>query len=486
MPIDETTSLREAMIAEIVALTEICNGGIPNNEQTLWSELAIWANCQPNEVAIENARVVFEFLGESWSDDYVEADNITPTLGALEVVHDGVNRRQLVGQASPNDEAIDPDDEDDVGLSSSSSLNVDTRSMSVTTVIEMIRSERLVLNPEWQRSFVWKPRKQQALIESMLYRLPIPSFLMYKNGTGKMFVIDGRQRLETISRFMGPVEERGARKLRFKTFSSKQEGWKPGEYLHPAASKYYQDLPEALKLDFDITPLQIAILDVELSQLYQIFKRYNTGSVSLNASEIRNAVYQSTALHKLMFRLGGENRNPAAYLDSEEKQVSEDLRQLMRNKSQRYGAYDFIGRFLAFTNETSGSVSKAINTFMDRHSNASTQQLEVFRQQFIAAVKATTRWYEYPLIEPKDGGQFHAWLATIQMVSSNHCLKLIASGAINDEQIGRFVADNWIPFAENKVLVEKQNSTNFWKLQRAWIENIDTHVGALTQSGIPQ
>jgi|GEM_PF-3597373 len=483
MATESTTNIRNALMAEIVAIAEVCNGEIPENEQTLWRELAIWANCQPSGVAFENARSVFVYLGESWNDDYLESDGVTPTLAALETTHEGiVRRRSMSGRVNTTDEVLDAEDEDDVGLTVTGNLNVAADGWNITSVMEWISSGRLVLNPEWQRSFVWKSKKQQALIESMLYGLPIPSFLLYQNSAGQMFVIDGRQRLETISRFMGPVEGRGERKIRFKTFSAKQDGWKPGQALNRAANKYYQDLPPDLKLKFDLTSLRMAVLNVELSQLYQIFKRYNTGSVALNAAEIRNAVYQSTPVHEFMFRLAGEHRDPSRYLDAAEKGVSEDFRELMRNKSQRYGAYDFIGRFLAFANETTGSVAKATVSFMDRYANAQPEKLEEFRQQFIGAFKATTRWYEYPLIEPRDGGQFHAWLATIQMVSASHCLKLIASGVVNDEQIGSFVAASWIPFAENKVLVEKQNSTNFWKFQKTWIDSIDSYVDSINQS----
>lgn len=477
MPNEEMQSMTGALMAEIVDFTGICNSTVPDSEEVFWSELAIFKGASPNQIAAENARTVLESLGQPWDEDFIESDGEMPTFGALEAVHQALTQQRIRDAGATIDAPSDPEEEeDDTGFEELGNVTVNDSNWNVSTVVDWIRQGRIILNPEWQRSFVWKPRKQQALIESMLYGLPVPSFLIYKNAAGKLFVIDGRQRLETISRFTSTPEAPGERRLRFKTFNARQEGWRPNEYLNPAANKYYQDLPEDLKAKFDIQTLRVAILDVNLDQLYQIFKRYNTGSVALNAAEIRNAVYQSSPLHELMFRLAGEHRDPSRYLDDQEKNVAEDLRQLMRNKALRYGAYDFIGRFFAFKHEETGSVAKATNAFMHREANSDEQELEKYRQDFMAAFNATVRWYENPLIEPKIGGQFHAWLATIQMVASDHCLDLIATGKTDDVSVAKFISENWSSFATDQVLTEKQNSTNFWKFQKLWMNAIENNV----------
>jgi hypothetical protein len=324
-----------------------------------------------------------------------------------------------------------------------------------------------------QRSFVWKPRKQKALIESILLGLPIPSFLLYKDReSGQMSVIDGRQRLETVYRFTHPKEVRGEPRLRFRTCSASQEGWRPGQFLNPAAGKFYHDLPNKFKTQFDTQNLQVAILDVPLAHLYQIFKRYNTGSVALNAAEIRNAVFQNSGLHEMMFRLGGEHRDPAKYADVEERRVAEDLRSIMKNKQSRYGAYDFVGRILAFAHETTGSVAKATFSFMSREHRADAERIESFRRKFLDAFTATADWYEHPLTEPRASGAFHAFLATIQMVSTIECLNEIRAGGLTEEAVRNYIRANWRQFAETEVLSQKQNSTNFWAMQRDWTKRL--------------
>jgi uncharacterized protein DUF262 len=465
----------EAIIAEIVDVTQICSGVLPDSMKSFWRELAIWRNISPGVDPAANARGIFDSFGEPWDEDFLEDDG-SPSLAALEAAHAAIVRVKGLA-AAPNLAPEEQDNEEDEEFAAEErDIAASTDTWNIQTVIAMVRDGRIILNPEWQRSFVWKPRKQKALIESLLLGLPIPSFLLYKNREeGKLYVIDGRQRLETISRFTNPKEKRGEAKIRFRTPSSSQEGWKPDQLLYPAAKKYYQDLPEKFKTQFDTRSVQVAILDVSLAHLYQIFKRYNTGSVALNAAEIRNAVFQRSKLHEMMFRLGGEHRDPSKYLDEEERQVGEDLRGIMKNKKERYGAYDFIGRFFAFKYELTGSVAKATFNFMSRETQADNSRIEQFRKEFIDAFRATTQWYEYPLTEPEPKGLFHAFLATIQMVSSSRMQELIASGATSEEKVAASVQSQWRGFAA-MVQQNKQNSTNFWNYQADWIRKLEQAV----------
>lgn len=458
------------LAAEIVAATQICQGVIPQTAAELWAELATLRNIAPVKDSVANAKSVLESFGEPWDDDYVDEDG-APSLAALEAAHALVQKAYKNGE---DNKALseEEDDEDDEIAAEERDISAETSLWNILTMVNHIREGRMNLNPEWQRSFVWKPRKQKALIESLLLGLPIPSFLIYKDrANGKMSVIDGRQRLETISRFTAPREKKGEERRRFRTFGPTQEGWKPNQLLNPAAGKYYENLPDKFRTQFDTRNLQVAVLDVPLAHLYQIFKRYNTGSVALNAAEIRNAVFQTSELHNMMFRLGGEHRDLNKYKDAEEREVGEDLRGIMKNKQARYGAYDFIGRFLAFRYETTGSVAKAIFNFMSREHRAAAQRVEKFRNDFVSAFRATTSWYEYPLTEPRAEGQFHAFFATIQMTSTHQMLDLIATGGTTEEAVRFYISKEWRRFA-NEVIQDKQNSTNFWKYQKRWFEEL--------------
>jgi len=60
------------------------------------------------------------------------------------------------------------------------------------------KARRLIIEPEWQRSYVWDWRRASRLIESFLVDIPVPVIYLAKNETGNYEVIDGFQRLTSI------------------------------------------------------------------------------------------------------------------------------------------------------------------------------------------------------------------------------------------------------------------------------------------------
>jgi hypothetical protein len=89
------------------------------------------------------------------------------------------------------------------------------------------------------------------------------------------------------------------------------------------------------------------------------------------------------------------------------------------------------------------------------------------KAEFIRAMRKTLEWYEYPLVEPKVDGAFHAMLATIQLVSTTAALNAIASGPLTEEVVRDRINDGWQPFSL-ELLKQKQNSTLFWAAHEKW------------------
>jgi hypothetical protein len=460
--------------SEIAVLRGIDGGHLSSTVNEFWHQLALDCGVSPTEELQKLAADVVNALGLEFDDDYVDSDSSQPSLAAYEGV-------LAVLQAAEKEslridgEGPEPDEDDEENALDLRNINADVppTPWTVRETLLRINEGSLILNPEWQRGFVWKLQKQRRLIESMLLGLPIPSFLFFEDSkTGQVFVIDGRQRLETISRFMSPKEEKGAPKIRFKTFNSKTPGWGDEQPLNDVAGKFFANFPEPFKKKLERAPLvTFTFKDIPPEQLYQIFKRYNTGAVALNAAEIRNAVYQASDLHVMMFRLGGEHRDSRKYRDATERQVGEDLRQTMpKGKLERYGAYDFIGRYFAFNYQRTGSVAAATNVFMQRFGK-SAADVESLRQEFIRSFNKTIDWYTYPLVEPKVDGSFHALLGTIQLVSTTRALARIDEGKVAEDEIKARVHGDWPAFAAS-VLQEKQNSTLFWNSQERWINHL--------------
>lgn len=67
------------------------------------------------------------------------------------------------------------------------------------------RDETLIIQPEYQRGFVWKEPKCSKLVETILLKLPFQEVWLHEQPSGKKEVIDGQQRLTTIKAFKDGV-----------------------------------------------------------------------------------------------------------------------------------------------------------------------------------------------------------------------------------------------------------------------------------------
>ena len=60
----------------------------------------------------------------------------------------------------------------------------------------------LVINPDFQRHHVWKPKQKIELVESILMGIPIPAIYLFETKDGKKQVVDGQQRISSILEFL--------------------------------------------------------------------------------------------------------------------------------------------------------------------------------------------------------------------------------------------------------------------------------------------
>ncbi len=72
---------------------------------------------------------------------------------------------------------------------------------TVHDVLRRIEQSHYIMNPDFQRDFIWDEGKQSKLIESVIMRIPLPVFYLAEDKLGKMIVVDGLQRLSTFYRF---------------------------------------------------------------------------------------------------------------------------------------------------------------------------------------------------------------------------------------------------------------------------------------------
>lgn len=146
-------------------------------------------------------------------------------------------------------------------------------------------AQRIDYAPYFQRKYVWDAEKASYFIESILLGTEIPPIVLFDDGV-KNEVIDGRQRYETLKRFLDNRIELNEKGLKS---------------LTNLARLYFSGLPDEVKDNFKNTKIRILqftivnepslTLDQEDKVKKEIFRRYNSGIIALKPQEIERAAY---------------------------------------------------------------------------------------------------------------------------------------------------------------------------------------------------
>jgi len=168
------------------------------------------------------------------------------------------------------------------------SLKITARTLSIKTLLSDRNLRRIDYKPYYQRNYVWDNIKQTFFIESVILGTEVPPLILFKSGTN-IEVIDGRQRYETLKRFIENdiiLTEKGLMSL-------------------PALSKQtFNKLKDEIKTVFWNSNIRIYEFEViigvspsiEDKIKKEIFRRYNTGITPLTSVEVDSAKYDNDQL----------------------------------------------------------------------------------------------------------------------------------------------------------------------------------------------
>lgn len=213
-------------------------------------------------------------------DDYgstTERDSIPRLLAGFDPETAGIEEEELLDVEDSDDieENQDPMVDAPYEFTKARVLN---RQVTVGQLVNRIESGGIDLAPPYQRNEgVWRPLKKRRslLIESLLLGVPIPSLCFEEDSSEVWLPVDGLQRLSAL-----------------KAFILDDMPLKGMEYLTQLNGKLFRDLDPRLQRRIEESPIAITLIEngtpTELKVL--VFQRFNTGSVSCNAQEVRNAV----------------------------------------------------------------------------------------------------------------------------------------------------------------------------------------------------
>ncbi|WP_426762612.1 DUF262 domain-containing protein [Hafnia paralvei] len=147
----------------------------------------------------------------------------------------------------------------------------------------------LDLTPEFQRAAnIWDNKRKSRLIESILLRIPLPSFYFSEDRLGNYSVVDGLQRLCAIFHFMNfsalnKATRSALNPLRLTglQYISEIEGLT----FHEIDRKFQRRIEEL------VISVNIIRPNTPNAVKFNVFARLNQGGMPLNAQEIRNAIF---------------------------------------------------------------------------------------------------------------------------------------------------------------------------------------------------
>jgi uncharacterized protein with ParB-like and HNH nuclease domain len=176
-----------------------------------------------------------------------------------------------------------------------SHLKIETYSKSIDSLFSERMLRKIDYKPYYQRNYVWDEHKATYFLESILLGTEIPPLIFFNDGE-KIEVIDGRQRFETIKRFM----QDGFKLTKKGLLALKQLGKK--SYLDLAKDDLkIRNLFDDAKIrifEFKIVNEQRLDLHLEDKIKKEIFGRYNSGITPLKRSEIDNAKFDEDIISK--------------------------------------------------------------------------------------------------------------------------------------------------------------------------------------------
>jgi hypothetical protein len=266
--------------------------------------------------------------------------------------------------------------------------------LSLQSVSDMVENESIDISPKYQRRERWDIDKESGLIESFLLNIPVPPIYLAEDEYGTYSVIDGKQRVTAIHKFL-------KNKLALKNLDKFKE----------LEGLTFNQLPLPLTNALKIRPyLRVVTLlrqsDPDLK--HEVFLRLNKAGVALNSQEIRNVAYRGE-FNDLLFSLSESPylvQQLGATKDSKVYREMTDVQYVLR--------YFTV---LAYWNSFPGNMDLAMDKYMrDNYRNPKKKISEQKRQFESSLAFCEQIWGKEGFIRPESSKRVLQGIFDIEMI----------------------------------------------------------------------
>lgn len=273
------------------------------------------------------------------------------------------------------DDSIDPTDESSVESDVTEpfdpkDINITVEPKTMDNLVQRLLHEEIDIYPDFQRKGnLWPLAVQSRLIESLMLRFPLPAFYFDAESEENWLVVDGLQRLWTLKNF---VVDKTNNRLRLGGL----------EILKQYDGMTYDELPRPMQRRIMETQVTAYIIKPGTPKAvkYNVFRRINTGGLTLNPMEIRHALNQGPAAQFLKIL-------------TENNQFKHYIRVSDRRMNDREVALRYIGFRLTSYREYVKPLTGFLDTAMEKLSRASEQDRAGLEEGLFRAFSITESWF---------------------------------------------------------------------------------------------
>lgn len=242
-------------------------------------------------------------------------------------------------------------------------VKYDTRDYVIKFLVDQFAEGEFYIPLDYQRQFIWNDKSKCYFIESILMGLPIPFMFFADTDDGRIEIVDGAQRTQTLIQFA--QNDLQLNDLRVLTESN---GFR------------FQDFDIAIQRRFLNTSIRVVFLEEGTTERtrQEIFKRINTGGVSANPSETRRGSYEGK------------------FKDFIEECVKNALFNKLAPRTnlteKRYEGFELVSRFFAYSDNFSndfegytGQVAQYIDNYIEKKNQEWAEdenQIEKYKEKF--------------------------------------------------------------------------------------------------------